>query len=258
MTLDIAHIVEGVAGLSVAFGLVFLRAGAIMAVLPAFGEQFVPMRVRLVATLAFAVLVAPAVSDAAPPLLEAGKTWPTLVLNEVLAGLMLGLAVRLLVLALVMAGTMAATAMSLTQLLGGAAVDPQPAMSGIFWLAGLALAAQSGLHVNLVTALAETYDILPIGKGFESGDLAEWGTARVTHAFALAFTFAAPFVIASVVYNAALGAINRAMPTLMVAFVGAPAITGGALVLMALTLPFILPIWLGVLDRTLSAPFMAP
>ena len=45
--------------------------------------------------------------------------------------------------------------------------------------------------------------------------------------FALALSLAAPFVIASLLYNVALGVINKAMPQLMVAFVGAPAITCG-------------------------------
>ena len=41
--------------------LVFLRVGAVMALLPAFGEQIVPQRIRLVLTLAFSAVVAPAV-----------------------------------------------------------------------------------------------------------------------------------------------------------------------------------------------------
>ena len=50
----------------------------------------------------------------------------------------------------------------------------------------------------------------------------------------LAFTLAAPFVLVSVLYNLTLGVINRAMPQLMVVFVGAPVITGlGLAVLFA-------------------------
>ncbi|MFC3118840.1 flagellar biosynthetic protein FliR [Jhaorihella thermophila] len=38
----------------------------------------------------------------------------------------------------------------------------------------------------------------------------------------LPFSLSAPFVIASLLYNLTLGAINRAMPQLMVTLVGAP------------------------------------
>ncbi len=74
----------------------------------------------------------------------------------------------------------------------------------------------------------------PWGGGLASPDLARWGLAQVSRSFALAFSLAAPFVIAGLLYNVALGVINRAMPQLMVAMVGAPAITLGGIALFAL------------------------
>ena len=82
--------------------------------------------------------------------------------------------------------------------------------------------------------MARSYEILPMGLPIPAADLAAWGTARVAQAFALGFSLAAPFVIAAFAYNLALGAINRAMPSLMVAFIGAPAITAGGLLLLML------------------------
>jgi flagellar biosynthetic protein FliR len=62
-------------------------------------------------------------------------------------------------------------------------------------------------------------------------------------------------VIVSLLYNVALGVINRAMPQLMVAFVGAPAITAGGLILLALTTPVLLPIWQRAFEALLLNPF---
>ena len=84
--------------------LVLLRVGAMMAVLPAFGEQAVPQRVRLVLALAFTAVVAPAVS---PDLADLPAS-PTAVLAEVLAGLALGIALRLFILALQIAAAVMA------------------------------------------------------------------------------------------------------------------------------------------------------
>ena len=75
-----------------------------------------------------------------------------------------------------------------------------------------------------------------------------WGLARIAEAFSLAFLLAAPFVIASFIYNLALGVINRAMPQLMVAFVGAPAITWGGLALLLVTAPVLLGVWVDRLN----------
>ena len=102
-----------------------------------------------------------------------------------------------------------------------------PAIGSILMLAGVTLAVASGLHVKAAVAMARSYEILPMGLPVPASDVAAWGTARVAKAFALGFSLAAPFVIAAFAYNLALGAINRAMPQLMVAFIGAPAITAG-------------------------------
>lgn len=233
---------------------VFLRVGAVMAIMPAFGEQSVPTRVKLGLAIAFTLIVAPAVAGSLPGGDLSGLVFAT----EVTAGLALGFALRLMVMILQIAGTVAAQATSLSQILGGAGADPQPAMGQVMITAGLALAVTMGLHVKAAQAIILSYQVLPPGQFPDVGMLADWGVARVGWAFALAVTLAMPFVIASLIYNLALGVINRAMPQLMVAMVGAPAITAGGLVLLALALPIILDIWGQALDATLAAPFEAP
>ena len=260
MTEETASLLAGLLGMgreAVMVGfVVFLRVGAAMALVPAFGEQVVPMRVRLVVALAFTLIVAPAVAPQALATAQAG--WMRALGTEVVAGLALGMALRLFVLALQTAGTMAAQATSLAQFFGGAGVDPQPAISQLLVVAGLALAVMAGLHVRLAELLVLSYALMPAGSFPPGWALAEWGVAQVSRAFALAFALAAPFVIAALVYNMALGAINRAMPQLMVAFVGAPALTLGGLILLLLAVPGGLAVWLAALNAFLADPFGMP
>lgn len=226
---------------------VFARIGAAFAVLPAFGEQVVPARIRAIGAMAMTVIVAPAVET---PGLPAGVVALGLFLaSETLIGLTLGVAIRLMVMALQIAGTIAAQSTSLAQFFGGAGADPQPAMSQVLMLGGLALLVIFGLPERAAEYLVLSYSLLPPGLWADPGALAEWGTARVARAFALGFTLAAPFVIGSALYYLALGAINRAMPTLMVAFIGSPAITLGGLALLALAAPVMLNIWLDAAAR---------
>lgn len=230
--------------------LVFLRVGAAFLVLPAIAEQFIPMRVRLGAALAMTVLLTPALH----PELSGHVQTPIRFLSEPLAGLILGLAVRLVAMALQMAGSMAAQATSLSQIAGGMTPEPQPAMSGLLLLSGLTLAVMAGLHVHVARMLLASYHVLPPAGLPLPSDLAAWGAARVGAAFSLAFSLAAPFLVASLLYNLALGVINKAMPQLMVALVGAPAITLGSLVLLLLAMPFMLPIWLTAFQSALLSP----
>jgi flagellar biosynthesis protein FliR len=235
--------------------LVFMRIGAIMALLPGFGEQAIPMRVRLGLTVAFTMVVWPLL---APELLAVDPTRPfvAMMVIEAGVGLLFGLSIRLLVMALQFAGAIAAQSTSLAQIFGpNATPDPMPAMGNILMLAGVTLAVTAGLHVKAAVAMAESYAILPMGVPVSGADVAAWGMARVAQAFALGLSLAAPFVIAAFAYNLALGAINRAMPQLMVAFVGAPAITAGGILILLLAAPAILQVWTGRMDATLANPF---
>lgn len=230
--------------------LTFLRVGAAMALLPAFGEQSVPARLRLVLALAFTAVVTPAVAGR-----HAGAAVLLPALGEVLSGLLIGLSLRLMVLALQTAGAIAAQSASLSQLFATAGAEPQPAMGTLFTLGGLALAVQSGLHVRAAELLILSYDLMPAGSIPEAGDVARWGTAQGARALSLSLSLSAPFVIAAMLWNVALGVLNRAMPQLMVSFIGAPALSYGALVVLAIAAPLLLSVWLQAFQSNLSAPF---
>lgn len=234
-------------------GLVFARIGPVFALVPVLGERSVPARIRLVAALAMTLVVAPAVAPRIPLPAPDPLGLVLFLGGETLVGLILGLSLRLMILALMMAGTKAAQATSLAQAFGGAGVDPQPAMAQLLVMAGLCVAAMSGIPERLAQLLVLSYDLFPAGIWPSPEAVAQWGVDRVSRAFALSFSLAAPFVIGAGLYNLALGAINRAMPQLMVAFVGAPALTLGGLVLLMLSAPVMLAIWapafLSVLDN---------
>lgn len=231
---------------------VFLRIGALAALLPAFGEQSIPARIKLAIAIAFTIIVAPAVLPIAAAPGVGGFAW--MVVTESFAGLLLGIGLRLFVLALQTAGAMAAQSMSLSQLFGQAGGDPMPGMSHILTLAGLTLAVTAGLHIRVAELAIRSYEFLPMGELPLAADVSQWGLARVAEAFSLAFRLAAPFLIASTLYNLAMGVINRAMPQLMVAFVGAPLITAGGLGMLLIVSAPLLSLWLEMLLKFMANP----
>ncbi|WP_299984271.1 flagellar biosynthetic protein FliR [uncultured Ruegeria sp.] len=231
---------------------VFFRVSALVSLLPAFGERSIPTRVKLAVALAFTLIVVPAI-----PAVEVSPGLPNMagsICIEILIGLMLGIGLRLFVLALQTAGSIAAQATSLSQILGGAAAEPVPAMGYLLTLAGLVLAVLLGLHIRAAQFMIHSYTLFPMGTLPAAPDLSQWGVAQVARSFGLAFALAVPFVIASLIYNLALGVINRAMPQLMVAFVGAPAITFAGLFLLFAGTPLILSTWSDALFAFLQNP----
>jgi flagellar biosynthetic protein FliR len=227
--------------------LVFVRVGAMVALVPVFGEQSIPVRLRLGVALGLTLVVSPAIAaPVAPDVLS--------ILAEALTGLILGAGIRLFIHALQVAGTIAALSISLGQMLGVAGADPAPAISHLLSVAALALLVTLGFHLRLVELLVYSYELFPQGTFPDAGSVASWGVAHVARIFGLGFSLAMPFMIGATLYYVALGAINRAMPTLMVAFIGAPALTGGGLLFLALTAPAILAVWLAAVTAWFEAP----
>ncbi|NJM81757.1 MAG: flagellar biosynthetic protein FliR [Tabrizicola sp.] len=233
--------------------LVFVRMGALVALLPAIGEQTVPQRVKLAVVIVLTMTVTPLIADG-PYRPEADPGLAALAV-EAVSGLIIGIGLRLFVLALITAGSIIAQATTLSQLFAGAAPEPQPAIGNLLIIAGLAIAVSAGLHVRVVELVVQSYAILPQGRLPSPAEVADWGLSKIAATFRLSFALAAPFVIASMIYNLALGAINRAMPQLMVSFVGAPALTLGALAMLAVTTPLLLEVWHQALLGHLREPF---
>ncbi|AKO98759.1 Flagellar biosynthesis pathway, component FliR [Marinovum algicola DG 898] len=234
--------------------IVFFRIGAVLSVMPGIGTRSLPLRVRLALAISLAGFFAVLLFDPAVPVPDPDVG---LLASETVIGLAIGLALRFMILALHTAGTIAAQSTSLSQIFGTAGVEPMPAIGHVLVVGGLALMFLSGMHLHLLATLAGFYDVWPIGARPAAGDLALWIAGHVSETFVLAFRLAVPFVILSMLYNVTLGVINKAMPQLMVSFVGAPVITLGGLMLLALSAPYMLGLWQAALARFLSHPLGA-
>jgi flagellar biosynthetic protein FliR len=238
--------------------IVFLRVGPVMALFPGIGEQSVPTRFKLVLAIMFTIVIAPALGPVLALVVETPPAIGWLVLSETVVGLVIGIGIRLFLLALQTAGAIAAQSTSLSQILGDAGVTPLPAIGHLLVIGGLALAMILGLHVRVAEMMILTYTLFPVAHMPEAAAVSVWGIRQVAGAFALAFTLAAPFVIVSVIYNITLGVINRAMPQMMVVFVGAPVITGAGIALLFLLAPTMLTLWIEALLGFVANPFGAP
>ncbi|VAV97086.1 Flagellar biosynthesis protein FliR [hydrothermal vent metagenome] len=235
--------------------IVFLRVGPVMSMFPGFGEQSVPRRIKLVLALAFTIVISPALASDIAPMVRNPPPLAWLILTETGVGLLIGIGVRLFILALQTAGSIAAQATSLSQILGGSSVTPLPAFGHFLVVGGLALAMMLNLHVRTAEMMVLTYGLFPVAELPDAASVSMWGVRRVASTFALAFTLAAPFVIVSVLYNLTLGIINRAMPQLMVIFVGAPVITATGLILLMLLAPIMLTVWVQAFATFIDNPF---
>lgn len=250
-----AGLFDDAAGLVLVAMAVFARVGAAAFLVPGLGERSLPVRIRLTAALAITLVLAPVVARFAPQAPTTPIGLAAVLMAEAASGLVIGLAFRFLVFALQTAGMIAAQHLSVAQMFGaGVAPEPEPTIATLLAMGGITLALMAGLHIHLVAALARLYAVLPFGRFPLGSDLAAWSVARFSEAFLLGAALAAPFVAVGFTYNLALGALNRAMPQLLVALVGVPALVWVGMVVLALVLPALMDAWTDRLETVMADP----
>jgi flagellar biosynthesis protein FliR len=232
---------------ALAFGAVLVasRVGGALMLLPGVGEPEVPPTVRLCLLLALVALLPPPLSPGLPALPEGVPELARLVATESLVGVFLGFLARVAVLALAQAGQVVALMVGLSSPLQTDAVfGAQGTATGrLFGLLAAVLVFNTGLYALPLGALAESYSVLPPGQGLPLGEGAEAVAGAVAASFGLALRLAAPLVLAAVLGQVALGLVARLAPNVQIyAVAGAGQILAG-LLLLALVLPALVPVW---------------
>lgn len=233
------------AAFAFAFMLVLARCGAAVMLLPGFGEVELPMMLRAGFAAALALLLLPGVAPhgiAAPDsVLHAAG----MVAADLFSGLLLGFLARVIVLALGMAGEIVSPMIGLSSVLvsdpdGGGHVQ---AISRVLGLAAPVLVLASGLYALPLSALAGSYALVPPGALLPVADSTRAVVGAVAGSFALALRLAAPFVVAGLVWQVALGLLSRLVPQVQVYFVALPGQILGGLLLFGLLAGAMIAAW---------------
>jgi len=235
--------------------LVFARLGAATMVLPGLGEAEVPAPVRLALGLALLALLLPVLAPALPPAPDDTADLVRLVATEVAVGLWFGGLARLAAVALSVAGQLIATLIGLQgMLVNDPALGPQAtATARAFGLLAATLVLATGLYAVALRALVESYALLPAGDPFPAGLAAEAVAAAGAASLELALRLAAPFVVAAVVLNVALGLLARLAPGVQTFFVAVPGQVVAGVALLMLLAPPLVAVYSGALRAAFHA-----
>lgn len=222
-----------------AFMYPLMRVGAAVMVAPVFGNDMIPVQVRIFVGLMLTLAVLPTVQGV-PPVDPLSAQGAMIAVQEVLLGLIMGFVLSLALNVVVIAGESVALAMGL----GFATmVDPQtgmsvPVISQVLVVLTTLLFLATGGHLMLVQLLADSFASVPVGSLELSRDafwaVATWGTQM----FAGAVLIALPLVTVLLVINLSLGVMTRAAPQMNIFSVGLPiTLLVGTVLLPILVLP---------------------
>jgi flagellar biosynthesis protein FliR len=232
------------------FILVVARLSLVIMLMPGIGETVIPVQFRVLALLGLSLCVATMLPPPANLPTGTGDFF-ALIFREIMIGAAFGTSLRLTIWILSIAGSIIAQSIGLSQFLGVAMEnEAQPILSGLLSMAGATLLLSANVHVEAVSAMIGLYDSIPVGSAFAMPPEVYMRGFFSVLVYAVLLSW--PFVVANLVYNICLGFINRAMPSLMVAFVGAPFMTGGGLLLLLASFAAILNVWSGQAMRILD------
>ena len=223
---------------------IFTRLSVFIYLLPGLGETVIPQRIRLAAAFLMTWILVPLLT---PALALPNLTLPSgtiLIAKEGFHGFALGFAFRLMVFVLQILGNIVSQALSISQVLGeGIATEPNTTISTLLMMSGVTLLVTMDLHVEAIGVFYRSYELFPLGSTPKMDNVAYWMSHKAMGMFGFGVTLALPFIILNFVYNLMLGFLNRAMPQLMVSFVGMPAITGAGLFLLVIATASMLLFW---------------
>ncbi|NKB20092.1 MAG: flagellar type III secretion system protein FliR [Alphaproteobacteria bacterium] len=221
-----------------ALAFVFARVGAVMMLLPGFGEVFVSARVRLVLAFAITIVITPAVNSSIPALPDGPMGMLTILGREMAIGLFLGGLTRIMIAALHTAGTIMGFQSSLAN---AQQFDPvnstQGSLVGTFFnILGVFLIFMSDLHHMMLMAVADSYQVFQPGEPLPIGDFAETAIRTLSDSFLLAMQIASPLIVMGMLFYLGLGLLARLMPQVQVFFIAIPIQIGLAFMVMAVSL----------------------
>lgn len=212
-----------------------------IAVAPPFGNNGVPVQIKLVLGVFLALIVAPTL-DVFPNVDMLSLAGILILAQQLIIGFAMGFIVRVIFAGIEMAGEVA----GLTMGLGFATFyDPQTrgrssAISQFLVIITTLIFLALNVHLAMFEALINSFKSIPISSslhmGFSVKTLAIWGE----EIFKVAFILSLPIVAALLITNIALGILTRAAPQLNLFGIGFPITIGVGFLMLSMILPYLL------------------
>lgn len=231
---------------------VFARLGTALMLFPGLGENFVPARSRLIIAFGLSMILAGSLANRLPPQPDQVTALAAILARESVIGLFIGVMLRTLVDSIDVAGSVIAlqTGLSNATVLNPTQGMSNLAPSALLSMAGLVLIFITGLDHLMIRALVATYDFLPADQTpLLLGDFANAFGQLVARSFAAGVSFAAPFIVIGILFNVALGIMQRLMPMIPLFLLALPGQIAAGLILFAVILIVVFTAWLKYIDQ---------
>lgn len=212
----------------------FCRIGGCIMLMPGFSSARVPTQIRLFLAVAVTLAVSPILWNTIYPKIG-GKpiAYIELIAVETAVGSVIGLITRFYVIGLQFAGTI--IAMSI-----GFNAPPMPdliedgaenQLTNMLSFAGLLLLFMLDFHHIVFKALVDSYGTIPVGGIFQIQKALITLTDTLQSTFMVMLRLGSPFLLYGLIFNVAIGFVNKLAPQIPVFFISAPYLIMGGMIL---------------------------
>lgn len=236
-----------------AFMVTFVRIGAALTIMPGIGDSFVSQNIRLYIALGISLMLMPLVQPFLPNPMPDTAGLLVLMGSEFLIGIFIGTIARIFMLALDTAGMIISTQSGL----GNAQVfNPAMAAQGsligvLLSMTGVVLLFVTNMHHLLIYGLLGSYNVFPIGKLPETGDMADMISAAIAGSFMVGIQISAPFIVLSLLLYIGMGILSRLMPQVQVFMISLPLQIILSLITLVLMISSGMLFWLTEFENTM-------
>ncbi len=207
-----------------AFFIVFARVGAVLMLLPVFGEDSIPGRIRMMIAFAMSAALYGVLGEPARAAVAGGAILPAVLVTELMTGLAMGMIVKILFYAISMAGSIVSMQIGLSaaMIFDPAQSGQAPLLSKFVGIAAALVCMGMQVHHLWLGAIINSYGSFPIGGMPPAHDFAQLAVAAVGRSMTLAISLSAPFIVYGIVFNVALGLAARVAPAIQIFFIAQP------------------------------------
>ncbi|MEE2526173.1 flagellar biosynthetic protein FliR [Hyphobacterium sp. HN65] len=231
--------------------LIFARLGAILMLLPGFGEGSIPPRIRLSFALLFALALGPMLASQLPAIPEQPMHIAGLIITEALIGLMIGAVSRMFLMSASVAGQVIGqqSGLAMAQFFDPSAGQQGALMATFLNITFILLLMVTNTHHLLLQAAQNSYMLFPIGEPPLISDAAQWALGAFVDAFMIGVQMASPLIVFGLVFYFGLGILSRLMPQAQIFFIAMPSNIMAGLFITSIALGAMATLWLGRVEQ---------
>ncbi|MEM7617304.1 MAG: flagellar biosynthetic protein FliR [Pseudomonadota bacterium] len=206
--------------------LIFCRVSGCILMMPAIGERYVPVRIRLIAALTITLATYPVIIDFLPSNYDITPlALAVLIFKETVIGLFFGLIARLFISASHIAGMVIAYQSGLASaIMFDPATGSQGSSIGAFLtLTSSVLFFVGDLHHLLLMGLIDSYSLVIFDDYLIIEDMTDYIINIISEIFVIGIQISAPYIVVGTLVYIGAGISSRLMPNMQIFFVLMPA-----------------------------------